>query len=344
MSKGRSLDPASLEGLATRWLAAKKLARPSASSDAARRADLAVIAGLIADASDRDEDSELPSFARQLSRIEPPDLTTHILQDAFASFGVDHASSSVRRVLSTWRGFTRWLLAEGVLASDPIVRIEGPGRPDWKPKPLDLEELARVIEAACTVDPRGRDPWVERDRGLVAVFTGAGVRIGEAITVRVNDVEGRESAPRLRVLGKGGRQRVISIPPEVVDAVDAYLTSRRDRIGPYDATDTLFVRADGRPFTRGTMDYLVSSWYRRAAVAPPPGSLAHAFRHTYATLLVDNGASLPELQRLLGHRDMSTTQVYLDVTSSGLQQTAMANPARELLRHSAPKSPSVDSR
>ena len=97
------------------------------------------------------------------------------------------------------------------------------------------------------------------------------------------------------------------------------------------------MRTDGRPFTRGTLDYLVSMWFRRAGVAPPPGSLAHALRHTYATLLVDNGASLPELQRLLGHRDLSTTQVYLAVTGSGLEQTAMANPARALLRN--PTSP-----
>jgi site-specific recombinase XerD len=93
----------------------------------------------------------------------------------------------------------------------------------------------------------------------------------------------------------------------------------------------LFVRSDGRPFNRGTLDYLVATWFRRAGVAPPPGSLAHALRHTYATLLVDTGASLPEVQRLLGHRDLSTTQVYLGVTGAGLEQTALANPARAFL-------------
>ena len=166
MSKGRSLDPASLERLATRWLAAKKLARPSASSDAARRADLAVIASLIADASDRNEDLELPSFARQLSRIEPADLTAHVLQDAFASFGVDHASSSVRRVLSSWRGFTRWLLAEGVLASDPIVRSRGPAgrtgnpsRSTWRSWPASSKRRAPPILGAETRGSSETEAW-----------------------------------------------------------------------------------------------------------------------------------------------------------------------------------------
>ena len=167
-------------------------------------------------------------------------------------------------------------------------------------------------------------------------LTGAGVRIGEAISLRVNDVEARDRSPRLRVYGTGGRRRVVPVGPEVIEAVDAYLISRQDRLGSHRATDELFVRADGRPFTRGTLDYLVSTWFRRAGAAPPPGSLAHALRHTYATLLVDNGASLPELQRLLGHRDLSTTQVYLAVTGSGLEQTAMANPARALLRKPLP--------
>ena len=120
------------------------------------------------------------------------------------------------------------------------------------------------------------------------------------------------------------------------------LASRLARLGSCKATDELFVRADGRPFTRATLDYLVSTWFRRAGVAPPPGSLGHALRHTYATLLVDNGTSLPELQRLLGHRDLSTTQVYLAVTGAGLEQTAvLANPARQLLRRPTPP-PSPD--
>ena len=335
MSAVRKPPPGSLEALAARWLAAKQLARRSPASDAARRADLAVIAAIIADTANHPEDSELPNFARQLSRLGPADLEPRDLADALAVYGDDHAASSLRRVMSTWRGFCRWLVAEGELDSDPSAHIEGPGRPDWKPKALELVELGRVIEAASSADPRRRDPWPERDRALVAVFAGAGVRIGETISLRVNDVEARDRSPRLRVYGKGGRRRVVPVGPEVIDAVDAYLISRRDRLGSFRATDELFVRADGRPFTRGTLDYLVSTWFRRAGVAPPPGSLAHALRHTYATLLVDNGASLPELQRLLGHRDLSTTQVYLAVTGSGLEQTAMANPARALLRKPA---------
>ena len=80
------------------------------------------------------------------------------------------------------------------------------------------------------------------------------------------------------------------------------------------------------------MDALVAGWYRRAAVTPPPGSFAHALRHTYATLLVDVGASLPEVQCLLGHADLSSTQVHLKGAGNGLEEAALSNPARALLR------------
>ncbi|HEX2273667.1 MAG TPA: tyrosine-type recombinase/integrase [Acidimicrobiales bacterium] len=329
---GRSPDGAALSAVASEWLRTKQLARRSPASDAARRGDLTVIAAQLADYLGRpDGDEALGPMERQLARLGLGDLEPRALREAFADYAAGHAASSVRRVLSTWRGFCGWLRAEGHLLADPLAGLQGPGRADWKPKPLELVELARVIEAAATPDPRARHPWPERDRALVAVFTGAGVRIGEAIALRVDDVEARDRAPRLRLYGKGGRRRVVPVGREVVEAVDAYLETRLARLGRYSPTDPLFVRADGRPFTRGTMDYLVAGWFRRAGVAPPPGSLAHALRHTYATLLVDTGASLPEVQRLLGHRDLSTTQVYLGVTGSGLEAAALSNPARRLL-------------
>lgn len=192
-------------------------------------------------------------------------------------------------MLSTWRGFGRRLVASGQLAVDPTFEVKGPKRPDARPKALEMTELEGVIGAASTADDAARRPWVERDRALVAVFAGAGLRIGEVITLRVGDLEAAERSPRLRVAGKGGRRRVVPVGPEVVALLGAYLASREQRFGPPRSTHPMFVRADGRPFSRGTLDYLVSRWFRRAGVAPPPGSLAHALRHTYATLLERGG-------------------------------------------------------
>ena len=141
---------------------------------------------------------------------------------------------------------------------------------------------------------------------------------------------GREVA-RLSVAGKGRRERTVPLPPETVEVLDAYLKSRRSRVGRYKATDALLVGPKGEPLSRRAIDHLVRGWFKRADITSPKGALAHSLRHTYATLLVDYGASLPEVQALLGHANLATTQAYLGVTAHGLEATAMANPARRFL-------------
>jgi site-specific recombinase XerD len=317
------------------WGRTQKL---SAATATARRQDLVAIATRLAERLDRPAGADVATADRldaELGRLVPADLAGPELLDAVADYPARHEPASVRRVLSTWRGFGRHLVAAEVLLSNPVDGLMGPKRPEWMPKALEYGELERIAQAAAHTDPRARDPWPERDSAIFAVFAGAGVRSGEAIAMRVGSVEAVERSPRLRVLGKGNKIRVIPVGPEVVAAVDGYLDTRVERAGSHAPTDPLFVRRlKGAyvPFNLQAMDGLVAGWYRRAGVLSPPGSLAHALRHTYATLLVDAGASLPEVQRLLGHADLSTTQVYLKVAGRGLEETALSNPARALLK------------
>jgi len=121
------------------------------------------------------------------------------------------------------------------------------------------------------------------------------------------------------------------IPPETCTVIERYMDQRRERLGPPEPDHALVVRSDGRPLTRSAIDHLVRGWFKRAGRTPPAGALAHSLRHTYATLLIDNGASLPEVQRLLGHANLNTTQAYIGVTGKGLAKAALANPARRLI-------------
>jgi site-specific recombinase XerD len=326
---------------AQEWLTRGRTQKLSAATETARRQDLVAIATRLAERLDRPAAADAPPAHRldaELGRLVPGDLAGPELLDAVADYAAGHAPASVRRVLSTWRGFGRHLVAADCVLSNPVDGLMGPKRPEWMPKALEYAELERIAQAAGSTDPRARDPWPERDSALFAVFAGAGVRSGEAIAMRVGSVEAAERSPRLRVLGKGNKPRVIPVGPEVVAEVGRYLESRVERAGRHSPTDPLFVRRlKGQyvPFNLQAMDGLVAGWYRRAGVIPPPGSLPHALRHTYATLLVDAGASLPEVQRLLGHADLSTTQVYLKVAGRGLEEAALSNPARALIRGKA---------
>lgn len=323
----------SLADLAERWLAWKNTAKPSPSTMRARRADLAVLGEILARGAGvtSDEDQTDP-LTRWLAPLTPTHLEPDPVMSAFAEYAIDHAPASIRRCRSTWSGFCHWLVVQRqVLDVNPVEFVEPPKAPHWRPKPLSEEDLARVIMAAQEPSARARRPWAELEQVLCALFVGAGLRVSEVISTRVGDVRrSRTEHAKLSVTGKGGVTRTVPLPPEVVEIIDRYLEARKERIGPFQPTDRLVVRPRGGPLTPKVIDHLVLGWFRRAGVAPPSGALAHSLRHTYATLLVEQSGSVPEVQRLLGHSDMATTQAYIEVAARGVEETAMANPARRM--------------
>ncbi len=319
-----------LDVLAWRWLRVKNTARPSPNTQRARSDDLEGIAARLTQHLGRD------STVTALSALEPTDLTVDHLREAFADYADSHSPASIRRAMSTWRGFCKWLWSDqNLLPENPIDRLEGPRATPWRPKPLSEDDLARVIIAAHVPSPTARNPWPELERALCACLVTTGVRVSELITLRVGDIHRSPTEhARLHVSGKGSRGRTVVMPPEALPILDSYLESRAVHLKAPRAQDLLFVRRDGTPLTRRALDHVVLGWFRRAGVNPPRGALAHSLRHTYATLLVDNGGTLPEVQRLLGHAHLATTQAYLDVTAHGVEATALANPARSLLQAS----------
>lgn len=326
-------DPESLASLAERWLAWKNTAKPSPATMRARRADLAGIGSLLREASGAAVLDHPDPLHRHLGALAAADLSVDAVTAAFAIYASDHAASSIRRCRSTWSGFCRWLVVHReVLEKNPLDFVEPPKAQRWRPKPISEDDLVRIVNAAQVPSGRARTPWAELEQTLCALFVGAGVRVSEAIGLRVGDVRRSPTeATKLSVTGKGGNTRTVPVPPEVVRVIDRYLEARRAVVGPWQPTDRLVVRRDGRPLTPKVVDHLVLGWFRRAGVAPPPGALAHSLRHTYATLLVEQSGSVPEVQRLLGHADLATTQAYIEVAARGIEETAMANPARKLL-------------
>lgn len=333
---GVSAEP-KLADLAAEWLRWKNTAKPSAHTYTARLYDLCAIGTRIRRAegsADGDAGTGLDDLGKAFGDLRITQLTREALEVAFGDYAQAHSPASIRRVRSTWNGFCGWLQThKELLDTNPIVFIEAPRSKRWNPKPLSSEELERVIRAAQQPSPTARNPWPELEAALCAIFVGAGVRISEAIGLRAGDI--RRSATgemtRLRVLGKGGVVRHVPLPDEMVRIVDRYLDSRRQRLGEWKPDDPLFVRPDGRPHTRRSVDHLVDGWFRRGGVAPPKGALAHALRHTYATLLVEQANNLIEVQQLLGHADLSTTQAYVGVAGAGLEAAAQSNPARRFL-------------
>ncbi len=329
--------PPTLADLADDWLTEKQtLGRGlSANSEAAYRNDLALIACRIT-AGGNTAPTEPP-----LARLHPGDLTSQAVRAAFADLAREGAAVSSRtRAIGVWKAFSSWLMDGGHLAADPTAGITRPRKQETLPVAFTDEQLQAILLAVSEPDPDARSPWPMRDRALVITLAGTGVRASELCGLKVGDVD-PGADPTLRVHGKGGRTRVVPLSPQVSEAISSYLADRRTRFAGVDrpapargdrGEDPLFVTYSGSPLTRGALKQYVYRWLLRAGVPRPDGEAVHAFRHTFATGLIHNGADLASVRQLLGHSSIASTQIYLRMTGADLASAVRAAPITAMAR------------
>lgn len=310
-----------VETLVAAFLTSRATRKPSPHTLAAYQRDLHAIATLVAEAAT----PPLP-----LADLPLGALTTRALRAAFARFAAPRSVASISRAWSTWNGFFSFLVADGVVAGNPMPAVDRPSVPLPSPKPLRGSDTPEVLLAAVSrVDARQRDPWPERDVAVVALALCAGLRLSELLALRVGSLAGRAGERRVEVRGKGGRPRVVPVEPELDAVVVAYLDSCRRRFGraAARADAPLLLDRHGAPLRRGGLQYLVESCYRRAGVTDrvPRGAQLHALRHTFATRLAEDGANASEIMRLLGHASLTTSQNYIEVTADQQRAAVRAN-------------------
>jgi integrase/recombinase XerC len=221
--------------------------------------------------------------------------------------------ATLGRKLAALRAFFRHMVRERVCASDPTAGIPSPRMPKRLPKPLAVDDC----EVLAELPARSDDEAELRDRALVEILYGTGLRVGELCSLDVRDVELRRG--EVRVWGKGGKERVVPVPGEAREALNVYL---RFREGPGILGEPLFTSLRrGRKGPRGRLGprdvrRVLERRAREAGLAEPVHP--HRLRHSYATHLLDMGADLREIQELLGHASLSTTQKYTAVSAERL--------------------------
>ena len=265
------------------------------------------------------------------------DLHPRNLARAIARYQGTHQAASTRRAAAALGSFCGYLVGQGVLAADPTdaaaVRAVVPRQPKGDPQPLTTAEVERIVTAVMDPDPLARLPWPERDLAIAAVLFSTGIRLEESITMAVGDFTSEaDGGARIRVWGKGGKPRTVPLHDEAAATVEAYLRSRTARLGTPKADDRLLVRSSGEPFSAEALRRLVTRWYQRAGVRRRPGALVHATRHTFGTYAIESGASITEVQTLMGHASLETTKRYLAVVGSGLHDAVNAHASRRILK------------
>ena len=218
---------------------------------------------------------------------------------------------SISRLMASLRRYYRFLLREGRIAADPTLQLSSPKLPRSLPKSLSEEEVERLLDAPDLAQLIGL-----RDRAMLETLYATGLRVSELVNLRVSEVSLQEGV--VRATGKGSKTRLVPLGEEALHWIRRYLGEARPLILDRRLCDSLFVTQRGEAMTRQAFWYLIKRYAQRADIAKPMSP--HVLRHAFATHLLNHGADLRVVQMLLGHADISTTQIYTHVARERLKQ------------------------
>ena len=218
---------------------------------------------------------------------------------------------SISRYLSAYRQFYRWLLRDGKISADPVALIESPKTGRGLPKALSEQQVESLLAAPDTGSLLGM-----RDRAMLELMYATGLRVSELVTLELSNLNLNQGV--IRVVGKGQKERLVPIGAEAHDSLNLYLTDARPEILKGVQTDSVFVTTRKSGMTRQAFWYMVNRYADQCDIS---GKLSpHMLRHSFATHLLNHGADLRVVQLLLGHSDLSTTQIYTHIAKEGLKR------------------------
>ena len=248
--------------------------------------------------------------------VDALDVDLPLLEDYVQHlFEAGIAASSMARMISSVRSFYRYLQIDGYLGQDPTELLETPRQPKHLPEVLTLEEVERILDAIDLSTVEG-----QRDRCLIELLYSCGLRVSEVCALRLSDLFFDEGF--VRVIGTGDKQRVVPISPRAMHEVHNWLDARADIAVKPEDEDVLFVSARrGRRLSRVTVFHNIKQHVAAAGIDKSVSP--HTFRHTFATHLLEGGASLPAIQAMLGHEDIGTTEIYTHLDSAYLRRQVL---------------------
>lgn len=235
-----------------------------------------------------------------------PDLSAYL-----GEFSRRSRPASQRRLLAAWRRYYRHLLVQGRIAADPTTLLDPPMRTERFPKTL-TENQVDFLLAAPDVD----NPFGLRDRSMLEVLYATGLRVSELVGLKIFATSLSDGV--VRVMGKGGKERLVPLGEEAIDWLARYLRDARPALLAGKSSDDVFVSRLGSGMTR-QMFWRIIKQYATTAGIPAASISPHTLRHAFATHLLNHGADLRVVQMLLGHADISTTQVYTHVARERLK-------------------------
>ena len=254
---------------------------------------------------------DLVQFSKTVSSKKPVSVTRSDILDYLMHLKDERLNpSSISRKLVAIKVFYRFLISQGLLQADPAGVIESPRL--WKslPEVLSKEEVMKLLKAPATRNGKGI-----RDRAILELLYATGLRVSEAGTLKLTDLN--SEARFLRCVGKGGRERVVPVGKYALEWIDRYLTQVRAGLKPKPEVKQIFLNRFGKPLSRQSIWAILKYCARQARIKKP--ITPHTLRHSFATHLLEAGADLRVVQELLGHANIATTQIYTHVDRARLK-------------------------
>jgi integrase/recombinase XerD len=238
------------------------------------------------------------------------EVTQSNIQEYLAFKFPSSKSRSISRLLATLRRFYRYLLREKIIKEDPTLMIEMPKQSKTLPKSLNEEEVENLLNAPNIYQDQGL-----RDRAMLELLYACGLRVTELVSILLTELSMNDGV--IRITGKGNKTRLVPLGEEAMSWINKYLTHTRDQILKEKKSKFLFVTNRGEAMTRQTFWHIIKKYAFAAGIQKSISP--HVLRHAFATHLLNHGADLRVVQMLLGHSDISTTQIYTHIAKERLK-------------------------
>lgn len=223
--------------------------------------------------------------------------------------------SSIARKISTLRSFFKYLIREQVIPSNPAKSVSSPKVEKTLPTTLTVDEAFRLMDSPKNIPKASSEASKQnsvRDRAILELLYSSGLRVSELVGLNLNQLD--SDLGIVRVMGKGRKERIVPVGVKAIDALKAYLEERGERT----RDDPVFVNSSGARLTARTVGRLIKKYTRHSGIFRKVSP--HSLRHTFATHLLDAGADIREIQEMLGHSSLSTTQRYTHVSMGKLME------------------------
>ncbi len=267
-------------------------------------------------------DGFLRSKGKELNNFERFDITDYL--DSLRE--KDRSITSICRFISSLKGFSKYLLIEEIVESDPTENLQSPKKWERLPKALSIEETMEVLCRSDASEGKagkgGHQALDFRNSAMVELLYSSGLRVSELINLKMEDIN--FEAGFIRVLGKGSKERIVPVNQRAIERIKTYIREFRKLLVKRRHSDYLFITGRGMPMTRQRFWQTIRGYGKKIGLDISP----HTLRHSFATHLLEGGADLRSLQKMLGHADISTTQIYTKVTMDRIKKVYLEHHPR----------------